>query len=80
MMRLSPYKLSKIAKEYFGMSIPEYINQIRLNKAVEWMENSKLSIQEIMRRVGVENESYFYKLFKAKFGMTPREYIAQQSR
>ncbi|RKP52999.1 AraC family transcriptional regulator [Cohnella endophytica] len=80
MLRLSPYKLSKIAKEYFGMSIPEYINQYRLNKAVEWMENSKLSIQEIMRRVGVENESYFYKLFKAKFGMTPREYMARQTR
>ncbi|SFS50890.1 AraC family transcriptional regulator [Paenibacillus sp. BC26] len=76
MMRLSAYKLSKISKEHFGMSIPEYINQVRLAKAVEWMENSKLSIQEIMRRVGIENESYFYKLFKAKFGLTPREYIA----
>ncbi|QGQ94401.1 helix-turn-helix domain-containing protein [Paenibacillus psychroresistens] len=79
MLKLTPYKLSKISKEYFGMTIPEYINEIRLNKAVEWMENSKLSIQEIMRRVGVENESYFYKLFKAKFGTTPREYRAERS-
>ncbi len=44
------------------------------------MENSKLSIQDIMRRVGIENESYFYKLFKAKHGMTPREYIAGRSK
>jgi len=71
MMRLSSYKLSKI-------SIPEYINQVRLAKAVEWMGNSKLSIQDIMRRVGIENESYFYKLFKANFGMTPREYMAKK--
>ncbi|QJD84606.1 helix-turn-helix domain-containing protein [Cohnella herbarum] len=78
MLRLSAYKLSKIAKEHFGMSIPEYINQVRLAKAVEWMENSKLSIQDIMRRVGIENESYFYKLFKANFGMTPREYITKK--
>ncbi|TVX94921.1 helix-turn-helix domain-containing protein [Cohnella terricola] len=78
MMRLSSYKLSKIAKEHFGMSIPEYITQVRLSKAVEWMENSKLSIQDIMRRVGIENESYFYKLFKANYGMTPREYIASK--
>ncbi|WP_308635559.1 helix-turn-helix domain-containing protein [Paenibacillus silvisoli] len=62
------------------MSVPEYINQVRLAKAVEWMENSKLSIQDIMRRVGIENESYFYKLFKAKHGMTPREYIAGRSK
>lgn len=79
MMQLSNYKLSKISKEYFKMSIPEYINQVRLTKAVEWMENSKLSIQEIMRRVGIENESYFYKLFKSKFGKTPREYLAKRS-
>jgi len=78
MMRLPPYRLSKISKEHINMSIPEYINQIRLGKAIEWMENSKLSIQEIMRRVGVENESYFYKLFKSKFGMTPREYMSRR--
>ncbi|WP_239619121.1 helix-turn-helix domain-containing protein [Cohnella mopanensis] len=78
MMRLSSYKLSKISKEHLGMSIPEYINQVRLAKAVEWMESSKLSIQDIMRRVGIENESYFYKLFKANFGMTPREYMAKK--
>ncbi|MFC3788902.1 helix-turn-helix domain-containing protein [Paenibacillus sp. GCM10012307] len=78
MMRLSSYKLSKIAKEHFGMSVTEYINQVRLTKAVEWMENSKLSIQDIMRRVGIENESYFYKLFKANYEMTPREYIASK--
>ncbi|MGO4499748.1 helix-turn-helix domain-containing protein [Paenibacillus sp. 2RAB27] len=80
MMRLPAYKLSKISKIHLGMSIPEYINQVKLHKAVEWMENSKLSIQEIMQRVGVENESYFYKLFKAKFGMTPREYMAKRMR
>ncbi|MEK8128273.1 AraC family transcriptional regulator [Paenibacillus filicis] len=78
MLKLSAYKLGKISKEHFGMTIPEYINQVRLNKAVEWMENSKLSIQEIIRKVGIENESYFYKLFKAKFGTTPREYMAQR--
>ncbi|CAH1221961.1 HTH-type transcriptional activator RhaR [Paenibacillus allorhizoplanae] len=80
MMRLPAYKLSKISKIHLGMSIPEYMNQVKLHKAVEWMENSKLSIQEIMQRVGVENESYFYKLFKAKFGMTPREYMAKRMR
>jgi YesN/AraC family two-component response regulator len=79
-MRLPAYKLSKISKIHLGKSIPEYINQVKLHKAVEWMENSKLSIQEIMLRVGVENESYFYKLFKSKFGMTPREYMAKRTR
>ncbi len=59
------------------VSIPEHINEIRMQKTVEWLESSKLSVNEIMLKVGIENESYFYKLFKKKFGITPREYVLQ---
>lgn len=76
-LRMSPAKISKVFKENVNMSIPEYINNIRLAKAVEWMVNSKLSVGEIMLKVGIENESYFYKIFKAKYGTTPRDYIVR---
>lgn len=79
--RISPAKVSKIFKENMGAtSIPEYINSVRLSKAVEWMENSRLSIGEIINKIGIENESYFYKIFKAKYGSTPREYISSKLR
>lgn len=76
-LRMSPAKIGKICKENLNMSILEYINNVRLAKAVEWMENSKLSISEIILKVGIENESYFYKIFKIKYGATPREYITR---
>lgn len=76
-LRMSAAKISKVYKENLNMSIPEHINNIRLAKAVEWMENSKLSVSEIMFKVGIENESYFYKIFKARYGATPREYISR---
>ena len=47
----------------------------RMVKAVEWLQNSKLSISQVMQKVGIENQSYFYRLFKNKYGSTPREYI-----
>ncbi len=75
-LRMSSAKISKVFKENFNISVVEYINMIRLEKAVEWMENSRLSIGEIMHKVGIENESYFYKIFKAKYGTTPRGYIS----
>ncbi len=75
-LRISSSKISKVFKENFNMSVVEYINSVRLEKAVEWMENSRLSIGEIMHKVGIENESYFYKIFKAKYGTTPRGYIS----
>lgn len=75
---VSPAKVGKIFKAYKQMSLPDYINRVRLEKAVEWMENSQLTIQDVIRKVGFENESYFYKVFKAKFGTTPREFIAKR--
>lgn len=71
---ISAPKISRAFKEHAGMSIPEYINEVRMRKAVEWIENSKLPISEVMRKVGIENESYFYRIFKARFGTTPREH------
>lgn len=79
-LRMPPAKISKIYKESYYTSVLEAINNIRLSKAVEWMENSKLSIGEIILKVGIENESYFYKIFKAKYGATPREHIARNLR
>lgn len=76
-LRISTAKISNAFKENLGMSIVEYINDVRLEKAVEWLENSRLSIGEIMHKVGIENESYFYKIFKAKYGTTPRSYITR---
>lgn len=76
-LKMSPGKIGKIFRENFNMSIPEYANNVRLAKAVEWMENSKLSVGEIMFKVGIENESYFYKIFRAKYGTTPRDFIAR---
>lgn len=75
-LRLPAARISKVFKENYNMSVVEYINMVRLEKAVEWMENSRLSIGEIMNKVGIENESYFYKIFKAKYGTTPRGYIS----
>ncbi|MBB6672507.1 AraC family transcriptional regulator [Cohnella nanjingensis] len=68
--------MNRIFENGVGMSIGEYIIHVRLVKAAEWMENSKLSLNEVMRAVGMDNPAYFGKLFKAQFGFTPREYAS----
>ncbi len=74
-LKISPAHAGRVFKEYTNMTIPEYINYVRLKKAMEWMKSSDLTIVEIMAKVGYQNESYFYKVFKDKFGMTPRAYV-----
>lgn len=73
-IKLSPNYVGRIFKHYEGLSVAEYINRFRLSKAREMLEREDLSINEIMERVGIVNQSYFYKLFKKQFGTTPKEY------
>lgn len=74
MMNLSQRYVSMIFKMYSNMSVTDYINQVRMGKALELLENSSLSIGEIVLKIGMENEKYFYTLFKKAYGVTPREY------
>lgn len=80
MLKISSAHAGRVFNQHMNMSIPEYINCIRLKRAMEWMQNSDFTIQEIMSKVGYQNESYFYKVFKEKFEMTPRAYVKSLNR
>ncbi|MCJ8011806.1 helix-turn-helix domain-containing protein [Paenibacillus sp. KQZ6P-2] len=73
-MKLSSAHVSKQFRQQESMSISEYINEVRLRNALTLLENKDYSISRIMEMVGYSNESYFFKLFKKKFGTTPKEY------
>lgn len=69
--------ISHCFKQHTNMSIKEYINQVRLDKAVEILSNTTASINSISRSVGFDNTNHFIKLFKLKYGITPGEYRKQ---
>ena len=50
------------------------IREARMKAAAEMMKTSKLTIDEIMYKVGYDNRSTFYKNFKEQYGLTPKEY------
>jgi len=79
MMKLNPRRISRIFKEFSGVTIAEYISEVRLKKAAELLENTQISVCEIIEKIGLENESYFYKIFKARFRCTPKEYSLLKS-
>lgn len=57
-----------------GMSLNSYILQVRMEHAAKLLQDNELPIAEIALQVGIENESYFYKLFKKYYGCTPKEF------
>lgn len=65
-----PY-LSKITTELFGKSFKELVVDERMARAKAAFETTALSIGDIIRSVGYENESYFHREFKKRYGQTP---------
>lgn len=72
--KMSPNYLSKIFKEKTMYSIADYIINIRLENAKELLINSNKNINEISELIGFVNTKYLFKVFKKKFGVTPREF------
>ena len=68
------YKISKFLKEVTGKTFQELILEKRLEKAKELLKHTDYSIAEIIREVGYENTTYFYKIFKEKFKMSPKDF------
>ena len=52
----------------------EHLQRKRFQQAVAFLIDTKMTIAEIMNTVGYENSSYFYKTFRDKYGMSPKEY------
>ena len=70
-MFLSAPYLSKTISMLFGKSFKELLVEERIRKAWELITKTDIPISDIISGVGYENESYFYREFKARFGKTP---------
>lgn len=66
--------LSRLIKEYTGKNFSELLVEKKLTKSVKLLENTDLSISQIVEKVGYDNSSYFYKIFNKKYNLTPRAY------
>ncbi len=64
-------------KELTGLSSSEFIRNIRLKRAMQLLEQSDMSVKEIMYMTGFNTASYFSKCFKKQFGVVPSEYVRQ---
>lgn len=71
---LTPEYLAKLYKKRTGVSLKNYINEYRIEKAKELLRTSDKSISDIAEAVGFDNFSYFSTLFKKITGLAPKDY------
>ncbi len=77
-LSITPQYFSKIFNEYAGVSFPDYINNIRLEKAKALiLSNEKLNIGSIYEMVGYNNRSYFTSSFTKKYGISPGRFRSE---
>lgn len=70
---LNPNKLQNGFKEIYGKTVNLYIQEKRLSEAEVLIKNTDLTFSQISDKVGISSKSYFSKIFKDKYGLTPSQ-------
>ena len=73
-LKQSDYKISKLIKKHLNCTFKELLQEKKLAKSSELLIYTNMPITQIIEEVGYENLTYFYKIFKAKYNMTPKDY------
>ena len=66
-------------KDITGMSIKEFILDIRLKRAAQLLKDSSLTVSEISDRTGFANPKYFSVCFKRRFDISPSDFKKQDN-
>ncbi|MFC5470733.1 AraC family transcriptional regulator [Cohnella suwonensis] len=71
---MSTFHISRVYRQHTLTPIVDIINQLRLGKATELLMISDKPIAEIAIMTGYTNSSYFHRMFKKNYGVTPAEF------
>lgn len=79
-VNISSAYLGRLFKKSTAKSIPDYINEVRMEKARQFLISTAFSVDTIAERTGFTNSPYFYRVFKKIHGVTPYEYKIKHGR
>lgn len=74
MITVSPDYFTKMFKDSIGKTPIDYINGIRINKALELLSGSDVPVNEIADIIGFSGPNYFHKIFKQYMNTSPLSY------
>ena len=70
--RISAPTLQKRLEASVGKTFSAYVEDLRLSRAQQYLQDSEMSMQEIAEAVGYGNANSFYKAYRRRFGEAPR--------
>ena len=74
-LAMSHSSLYKRLREVTGMSIQEFVNDYKINKAIGEFHKGASSVKIIAEQCGINDPKHFRELFRRKTGMSPTEFL-----
>lgn len=71
------YFMERLIKRHTGKTFRDLLQEKRLSQACYLLENTNLTITDIASHIGYSNNSFFHRLFRRRYGISPREYRLQ---
>ncbi|MGA8854071.1 MAG: AraC family transcriptional regulator [Christiangramia sp.] len=68
-------KLQEGFKHVYNLTVNKYMQHVKLEAAKEMLKLSEKNISEIVTSIGLNNRSYFSKIFKEKYGVSPKYFL-----
>ena len=68
------YWLSREIRRRTGRTYKELLQEKRMQQAVYMLINSEIPVTDVIESVGYDNTSYFYRKFRERYGVSPKEY------
>ncbi|MDL2295095.1 AraC family transcriptional regulator [Ruminococcaceae bacterium OttesenSCG-928-D13] len=67
---------SQIIKTATGRTYKQLLQEKRLTRAASLLRGTRLSVGEVIAAVGYDNQSFFYRIFRERYGVSPKAYRA----
>ena len=68
-------KLQEGFRYTFDHTVNKHSQQLKLEAATEMLDKTDLNISEIVQKIGLNNRSYFAKIFREKYGVSPKYFL-----
>jgi len=77
---ISPKYFVDLFKKTYGVSAMDFLTELRINRAKQFMMQSHAKLRDIAHQVGYNDEFYFSRKFKKEVGMSPTVYMKSRRR
>lgn len=75
---LNPYYIGQLFRKKTGMTYQNFVTQLRVDRAKQYLRETNLMVYEISERVGYSDTVYFSRIFERLTGLRPTDYRKRQ--